>query len=78
MDKFIKRVNWPWIEVLDNFVPEGETIVINMDEISMIWARNNTKYISGIQLKNGNWIQGLSTNAIKEIQELIMTRALMV
>ena len=32
MDKYIKRINWPWVEVFDNFVPGGETIAINMDE----------------------------------------------
>lgn len=78
MDKYIKRINWPWVEVFDNFVPGGETIAINMDEVSMIWARNDTKYVSGIQLKNGTWIQGLSSAAIKEVQELRMTHALMV
>jgi len=51
--KYIKRVNWPWVEIVDNFEPE-DTIVININEIAAVWSRYNTRYNGGIRFVHGN------------------------
>ena len=69
--KYIKRVNWPWVEIVDNFEPE-DTIVININEISAVWSRYNTRYNGGIRFVHGNWSEVLSVNALRELKDLIM------
>lgn len=71
--KYIKRVNWPWVEIVDNYGPEEDTVVINVNEITTVWTRKNTKYYAGVRYKNGDWCEALwSTDALKELKNLIM------
>ena len=67
----IKNINWPWIEVEDKFEPEG-TIVINIDEIAYVWDRYTGQYRYGIKLKNGDWLEQVSKEGLKELKELLM------
>ena len=67
----IKNVNWPWVEVEDKYSPEG-TIVINMDDVSVIWDRNQGRYYYGVRLKSGNWIESISDAGLTELKELVM------
>ena len=74
MSKYIKRINWPWVEIIDSFGPDEDTIIININELTTIWSRTNTRYYSGIRYKNGDWCEKLfSDEALKELKELIMT-----
>lgn len=71
MSKYVKKVNWPWVEVEDGF--EGEdTITINMDLVSTIWPRVNGHYHYGVRYKDGGWFEFLSKDALQELQELVM------
>lgn len=73
MSKYVKKVNWPWVEVDDGF--EGEdTITINMDRVSTIWPRVNGHYHYGIRYKDGGWFEFLSKEALQELQELVISR----
>ena len=75
MSKYIKRVNWPWVEIETAFINPPGTMVINVNDITAVWPYPNGKYIDGIRLKDGKWIEDLFTvDALKELQELIMTR----
>ena len=69
--KYIKRVNWPWVEIVDNYTPE-DTIVININDITAVWNRYNTKYHGGIKFVHGEWSEVLSVNALRELKNLIM------
>ena len=72
MSKYIKKVNWPWVEVYNGY-KEGSIATINMEDISAIWPWTNSfddHY--GIMFKNGNWIGHFSTEALKELQDLLM------
>ena len=72
--KYIKRINWPWVEIIDNFRPGEETLLINIDELTTVWSRKGTKYYAGVRYKNGDWCEDLfPTEALKELKELIMT-----
>ena len=73
MSKYIKRVNWPLVEVDDGFEGDG-TVTINMDAVAIVWPRVNSCYHYGVKLKNGDWFEFISEDALKELQELIMTR----
>lgn len=71
--KYIKRVNWPWVEIVDFFTgPVGETMIINIADVAAVWSRTDSKYRSGIKLKNGDWLEMFCVNAIKELKDLIM------
>ena len=72
--KYIKKINWPWVEVIDNF--EGEsTITININSIDVVWPNKNGYYSAGIRMKNGDWLEDhLPVNALKELQDLIINR----
>ena len=67
----IKKVNWPWVEVEDIYSPEG-TIIINTDAIACVWDRYTGQYHCGIKLKNGDWIEQVSKEGLKELKELLM------
>lgn len=67
----IKNVNWPWVEVEDKYSPEG-TIVINMDDVSVIWDRNQGRYRYGVKLKCGDWVESISDSGLTELKELVM------
>lgn len=73
MSKYIKKVNWPLVEVEDGFEGDG-TVTINMDAVAIVWPRVNGHYHYGVKLKNGDWFEFISEGALKELQELIMTR----
>lgn len=73
MSKYVKKVNWPWVEVEDRCEGEG-TVTINMDEVAIVWPRVNGHFHYGVKLKNGDWFEFISEGALKELQELIMTR----
>ena len=73
MSKYIKRINWPWVEIIDVFSPEEKTIVLNINECTTVWSRTNTKYYSGVRYKNGDWCTILSSEALEELKEIIMT-----
>lgn len=71
MSKYIKKVNWPWVEIEDGF--EGEhTVTINMDAVAIVWPRVNGHYHYGVKLKNGDWFEFISEDALKELQDLLM------
>ena len=72
--KYIKRINWPWVEVIDNF--EGEsTITINVYSIDVVWPNKNGYYSAGIRMKNGDWMEDhLSVDALRELQDLLFTK----
>ena len=71
MSKYIKRVNWPFVEIEDNF--EGiNNIIINMNDVSAVWSRVNSRYHYGVRYKNGDWFEFLSQEALEELQDLIM------
>ncbi len=69
--KYIKRVNWPWVEIIDNYTPE-DTIIINIDDIAAVWSRYNTRYRGGVRFTHGEWSEVLSVNALRELKNLIM------
>ena len=70
----IKKVNWPWVEVEDRYSPEG-TILINIDEASVIWDRPTGQYHYGVKLKrSGDWIEHISKEGLKELKELVMKK----
>lgn len=72
--KYIKRVNWPWVEVADYYTDPDpdETLIINIDEVAVVWSRTNTKYRAGVKLKSGDWIEIISADALKELKNLII------
>lgn len=72
MSKYIKRVNWPWVEIEDTYVnPSDKTIVINTDDISAIWNRESG-YKWGIKMKDGSWLDHFSPEALDELKDLLM------
>jgi len=72
--KYIKRINWPWIEILDNFSGDEQTVVININECTAVWNRTGTRYYSGIRYKDGHWCEDLiSSEALEEVKDVIMT-----
>lgn len=73
MSKYIKKVNWPLVEVEDSFEGEG-TVTINMDAVAIIWPRVSGQFHYGVKLKNGDWFEFIPEGALKELQELIMER----
>lgn len=70
--KYIKRVNWPWVEIDDYYTDIDETLIINIDEVAAVWSRTNTKHRAGVKLKSGDWIEIISGAALKELKNLIM------
>jgi hypothetical protein len=74
--KYIKRVNWPWVEIEDGFDGLGgqdSTLVINVNDIIMIWDRSNSSYRYGVRLKDGSWFEPISKDGLNELKDLIMT-----
>ena len=71
MSKYIKKVNWPWVEIVDEF---ESTIIINTDDIIAVWDNSSTMYNNGIRWRNGNWWSIFSDEALTELKELIMNR----
>ena len=74
--KYIKRINWPWVEVTDGFsdgVSDSETsVVINMNDVSTIWSRSNPMYHYGVKYKDGGWFEFISQDALIELQDVVM------
>ena len=74
MSKYIKNVNWPWVEIQDDFTGPENTITINVNEIVAVWPRMKTCFKSGILLKDGTWLQDhFCGDALKELKDLIIT-----
>ena len=73
MSKYVKKVNWPWVEVEDGF-EEEETITINMNDVAAIWPRVNGHYHYGVRYRDGGWFEFLSKEALHELQELVANR----
>jgi len=71
MDKYIKSINWPWVEIRDSY---GSTIVININEVTSIWDKPGTMFKYGIRFKDGTWDERLGEGALTELKELVMTR----
>lgn len=71
MSKYIKKVNWPWVEIVDEF---ESTIIINTNDIIAVWDNSSTIYNSGIRWRNGNWWSIFSDEALTELKELLMNR----
>ena len=74
MSKYVKKVNWPWVEITDGFSEEDGTVTINMDRVSTIWPHVNGHYHYGIRYKDGGWFEFLSKEALQELQELVISR----
>ena len=75
MSEYIKKINWPWVEVDDMFEEEG-TVTINMNEVELIWSRINGQYHCGVKFKDGSWFEFISKDVLKELQELLINRQL--
>ena len=73
MSKYIKNVNWPWVEIRDAFGGDG-TIVINVDEIAAIWDNPNTVYKYGVCFRDGTWNSNFQVGGLTELKELVMNR----
>lgn len=71
--KFIKKVNWPWVEVDDGFSGSG-TVLINMNEVTMIWDRAQGKYKYGVQFKGGNWFDLITEDGLRELKDLLLNK----
>ena len=73
MSKYIKNVNWPWVEIRDAFGGDG-TIVINVNEIAAIWDNPDTIYKYGVCFKDGAWNKNFQVGGLTELKELVMNR----
>lgn len=73
MSKYIKNVNWPWVEIRDAYEGDG-TIVINMNEVSCVYDKSDTIYKWGVRWKDGSWLDNFSKEALAELKELVMNR----
>lgn len=71
--KYIKRVNWPWVEIQDSFEFEDGTVVINVNDITLIWDRAQGKYKYGVMFKHGDWFDHLVDEALAELKDLMIT-----
>ena len=69
MSKYIKKINWPWVEIEDDF---KTTVVINVNEISAVWDNSSTMYKNGIRWKNGTWNDNFPDESLAELKKLIM------
>ena len=69
MSKYIKRINWPWIEIEDYF---NTTEVININEITTVCDNSSTMYKSGIHFKDGTWRDSYPKEALAELKDLLM------
>ena len=69
MSKYIKKINWPWIEIEDVW---GDTVVININEISAVWDNANTIYKHGIRFKDGTWSDIYKIDSLVELKTLLM------
>lgn len=70
--KYIKRINWPWVEVDDAFSDRETSIVINMNDVSAIWSMSNPMYHYGVKCKDGSWFEFISQDALIELQDVVM------
>ena len=71
MGKYIKNVNWPWVEILTEV--GDSTALLNVNELTTIWNFFNGHYNSGVRYKNGDWCEILfSDDALAELKTLIM------
>ena len=73
MSKYIKNVNWPWVEIRDAYEGDG-TIVINMNEVSGVYDKSDNMYKWGVRWKDGSWLDNFSEEALAELKELVMNR----
>ena len=71
MSKYIKKVNWPWVEIKDDF---DTSMIVNVDNICAVWDNSSTIYKSGIRWKDGAWNDIFPDEALAELKELIMNR----
>ena len=71
--KYIKRVNWPWIEI-DDGSKENNSYVINMDDVSAIYTNPKSYYKDGIRFKDGSWLDNFYRDALVELKDLVMTK----
>ena len=71
MCKFIKAVNWPYVELKDAY---NGTIIINAEDISTVWDNPNTYHKYGILFKSGIWYDNFKTEGLTELKDLLMNR----
>lgn len=69
MSKYIKRINWPWVEIEDCF---NTTEVINVNEITTVCDNSSTIYKSGIRWKDGTWRDSYPKESLAELKDLLM------
>lgn len=69
MSKYIKRINWPWIEIEDHF---NTTEVININEITAVCDNSSTIYKYGVRWKDGTWRDSYPKEALAELKDLLM------
>ena len=72
MSKYIKNVNWPWVEIDDG--SEENSYAINMEDVSAIYTNPKSYYKYGIRFKDGSWLDNFYRDALVELKDLVMSR----
>lgn len=67
------KLNALWVEVEDLYDPIG-TYIINFEDISAVYDRETGYYKRGIRLKDGNWLENISIDSLRELKEYLMGR----
>ena len=70
-DKYIKRINYPYVEIRDNY-NGGGTHVINVEAIAQVYDRAGV-YKHGILFKDGTWDENYHVLGLAELKEYLMT-----